>query len=78
MDPTVIIILAVPWLLVFLHLMLKRDFEVMMGWIFLAPIATYLIQMTPPVDLYRGAGAQMKFIKATFITSRRQPLRYRN
>jgi O-antigen ligase len=66
MDPTLTIILAVPWLLVFLHLMLKRDFEVMLGWIFLAPIATYLIQMTPRIDLYRGAGGSLRNYDSEF------------
>jgi hypothetical protein len=60
MDPTLVIILALPWLLVFLHWVLRRDFSVILSWVLLAPGVTYLIQMTPQSSLYRDGGAALR------------------
>jgi O-antigen ligase len=60
MDPTLVIILALPWLLIFLDFILRRNFMALLGWVLLAPGVTYLLQVSPRSSLYHDGGATLK------------------
>ena len=56
MDPTLIIILAVPWLLIGTHHMATRGLTVLLLWLLIAPATTLLLRNAGDVSLYRTEG----------------------
>src|SRR5262249_48349993 len=58
-SPVLIILGALPWLLLLLHQIFRRGFTVLLVWLFIAPVATNLLQRTETDDqglIYETSG----------------------
>jgi O-antigen ligase len=54
----VLILIALPWLLIFLHVLCRRPFTILVIWLLVGPIVMYLVQRSEVNVLYRTEGTE--------------------
>jgi O-antigen ligase len=66
MSPILIMLGALPWLLILLHLMFRRGFVVLLLWLLVAPVVMYVIQRTDQEVIYQTAGSEKSIHESDF------------